>query len=336
MKRPTPTRLIRGTSIAVIGLSLLLPSVISPAQAADAGWKLGFSFGLDDTPIYAQVLKPAQMQAAELGISIIEGAAKSDCTRQVADINRMIDSGVKAVTFLGLCGDTSAYGSVLAKARSMGVKTISYAFVDPGADGSVTFDEMQAGTAMGTDALAWIKRKYGSDFSKFSWGVLECSFAPSSVKQRYKIPIEMITKATGKKPRSADCANTPAQARAKVRGWLKQDPNLDMVLGFVDTGAIGAAQAFKMSGAKPGSVYVAGIDGQAQALQMMLKDGSKGPFKASYASPLAGPIQVRTAYDIVNGTGPAAVVLEYTPLRASNPAGIKKWINTQYKPWGIG
>lgn len=321
----------------VVMAALLLPAFATPpAYASDGGWKLGFSFGLDDTPIYAQVLKPAQLKAAELGITLVEGAAKSDCTRQIADMNEMVNAGVKAVTFLGLCGDTAAYDPVLAKARSLGVKTISYAFVDPGADGSITFDETQAGTEMGADALAWITRKYGSDYSKFSWGILECSFAPSAVKQRYEIPIAMITKATGKKPRVADCANTPARARAKVAGWLRKDPNLDMVLGFVDTGAIGAAQAFKESGAKPSSVYVAGIDGQAQALQMMLKDGPRGPYKASYASPLAGPIQVSTAYGMVNGTGPSTVVLGYTPLRASNPAGIRKWINTQYKPWGIG
>jgi hypothetical protein len=45
---------------------------------------------------------------------------------------------------------------------------------------------------------------------------------------------------------------------------------------------------------------------------------------------------VKTPYNIINKSGPSAVLLGYTGLKATDPAGINKWINTQLKPWGLG
>lgn len=327
------TRVISAASVGAV----LAAGSLAPAQAvspmADTGWKLGFSFGLDDTPIYGLVLTPAQKRAGQLGITLVEGAAKSKCETQVSDMRSMIASGVRAITFLGLCGEGGAYDQVVAEGKAKGVTMVSYAFKHPGADGSIVFNDKQAGTKMANDALKWAKAKYGKDkYKNFSWGLLECSFAPPSIQERFKIPKAMITKATGKAPLTADCQNDPASAQKVVETWLKKDPGLDMVLGFVDSGALGAYQAFKQAGAKRNTVYVAGIDGQKEALDLLLKGGG-GIYQASYALPLTGPIQVNVPYNIINKTGPSAVNLGYTGLYANNPAGVTKWINTQIKPW---
>lgn len=329
------SRVIKGVVAGSVVAGLGLFGAV-PAQAADTGWKLGFAFGLDDGPIYPLVLGPAKIQAEKLGISLVEGAAKSKCETQVSDIQNMINSGVKAVTFLGLCGDGAAYDKVVAEGKAKGVTMVSYAFKAPGADGSITFDDVQAGTKMGNDAVAWIKKKYGSDYKNFSWGALPCSFAPPSVQERTKIATAIIQKATGKKPLTADCKMDPASAQKTVETWLKKDKKLKMVVALVDAGGLGAAQAFKNAGTKPGTAYVAGVDGQTEALQLMLKDGPNGPYQASYALPATGPIQVKTPYNIINKSGPSAVLLGYTGLKATDPAGINKWINTQLKPWGLG
>lgn len=329
------SRIVKGVVATSVVAGLALVAAV-PTQAADTGWKLGFAFGLDDTPIYPLVLGPAQIQADKLGITLVEGAAKSKCETQVSDIQNMINSGVRAVTFLGLCGDGAAYDKVIAEGKAKGVTMVSYAFKAPGADGSITFNDVQAGTKMGQDAVAWIKKKYGTNYKNFSWGVLPCSFAPPSVQERTKIATAIVTKATGKKPLTSDCALDPASGQKVVETWLKKDKKLKMVLALVDAGGLGAAQAFKKAGTKPGTAYVAGVDGQTEALQLMLKDGPNGPYQASYALPATGPIQVRTPYNIINKTGPSAVLLGYTALKATDPAAINKWINTQLKPWGLG
>ena len=330
-------QLTRAIASVSVGAVLAAGVLAAPAQAVDpnaiTGWKLGFSFGLDDTPIYGLVLTPAQKRAGQLGVTLVEGAAKSKCETQVSNMRDMISSGVKAVTFLGLCGDGAAYNQVVAEGKAKDVTMVSYAFKHPNADGSITFNDKQAGTKMANDALKWAKGKFGaSKYKGFSWGLLECSFAPPSVQERFKVPKAMITKATGKAPLTADCQNDPASAQKVVETWLKKDPGLDMVLGFVDSAALGAYQAFKQKGTKKGTVWVAGVDGQKEALDLMAKGGG-GIYQASYALPLTGPIQVDVPYNIINKSGPSSVNLGYTGLYSSQPAGITKWINKQIKPW---
>lgn len=330
--------LTRIIATASVGAVVAAGAIAAPAQASAptapiTGWKLGFSFGLDDTPIYDLVLTPAKKQADLLGISLVEGSAKSKCETQVQNMRDMISSGVKAVTFLGLCGEGGAYDQVVAEGKAKGVAMVSYAFKHPNADGSITFNDKQAGAKMAADAVVWAKAKFGAKkYKDFSWGLLECSFAPPSIQERFKIPKAIVTKATGKKPLTADCQNDPASAQKVVQGWLQKDKGLDMVLAFVDSAGLGAYQAFKQAGAKKNSVWVAGIDGQREALDLMAKGGG-GIYQASYALPLTGPIQVKVPYNIINKTGPSSVNLGYTGLYSSQPAGVQKWINTQIKPW---
>lgn len=329
------TRIIATASVGAVVAAgaLTAPAQAVAPQAPITGWELGFSFGLDDTPIYDLVLTPAKKRASQLGITLVEGSAKSKCETQVQNMRDMISSGVRAITFLGLCGEGGAYDQVVAEGKAKGVTMVSYAFKHPGADGSITFNDKQAGTKMATDAIAWAKTKFGpTKYKNFTWGLLKCSFAPPSIQERFKIPEAAVTKATGKKPLTADCQNDPASAQKVVQSWLQKDKGLDMVLAFVDSAALGAYQAFKQAGAKKNTVWVAGIDGQREALDLLAKGGG-GIYQASYALPLTGPIQVNVPYNIINKTGPSSVNLGYTGLYASNPAGVTKWINTQIKPW---
>jgi ABC-type sugar transport system substrate-binding protein len=327
---------IAATSALLSAVAIAAPAQAinsqGPLQAPDKDWKLGFSFGLDDTPIYDLVLTPAKKQARKLGVTLVEGNAKSKCETQIQDIRSMITSGVKAVTFLGLCGDGAAYDQVVAEGRKAKVVMVSYAFKHPKANGSIVFNDKQAGGEMAADAIAWAKAKFKGKYKDFSWGLLECSFAPPSIQERFKIPKKEITKATGKAPLTADCQNDPASAQKTVETWMQKDPGLDMVLGFVDSAAVGAYQAFKQAGAKKNSVYVAGIDGDNEVLELLRKGGD-GIYQATYALPLTGPIQVQVPYNIINKTGASSVNLGYTGLYATNPAGVRAWIKKQITPW---
>jgi ABC-type sugar transport system substrate-binding protein len=302
------------------------------ASATGKGYKLGFSFGLDDTPIYGLVVGPARKRAGQLGVSLIEGSAKSKCEAQVADMENMIVTGARAVTFLGLCGDGAAYNKVVRDGKAKGVTMVSYAFQHPEADGSITFNDEGAGQDLAADALAWIDEKFGTTYDNFSWGLISCSFAPPSIQKRSTIPKKEITAKTGKAPLEKDCANDPKTAQETVETWLAKDPGLDMVLAHVDSAALGAYQAFKQKGAKPGSVYVGGVDGQREAVDL-LATGGDGIYQFSAALPLTGPIMVDIPNNIITGSGPASVRLNYTPLTADHPQAAKNWITKEFEPW---
>jgi ribose transport system substrate-binding protein len=308
----------------------------SPTKASSGsqsqGYKLGFSFGLDDTPIYSLVLGPAKKRADQLGVSLVEGSAKSKCETQVSDIENMISTGVKAVTFLGLCGEGAAYDKVVADGQAKGVTMVSYAFQHPMADGSISFDDAQAGQDIADAAAAWAEKKFEGDYAEFSWGLLSCSFAPPSIQERFLVPKAAIAEATGKDPVEADCANDPKSAQEVVDTWLAKDPGLDMVLAYVDSAGLGAYQAFKQAGAEPGSVFVGGIDGQREAVELIAQGGD-GIYQYSGALQLTGPLMVDIPNNIITGDGPGTVTLNYTPLTSDDPQGAKDWITNEFEPW---
>ena len=224
------------------------------------GFKLGFAYGLENTPIFQNVLRPVEAAAAEDGVEVLTGSADSKCDKQIQDMQNMIQSGVQALVFLGLCGEGNAYDKVLADAASKDIVTVSYAFQHPEADGSVQFNDAQGAKLFADNATAWIKDNFKAPYDDFSYATLPCSFAPPPIQLRTKVVAEAVTKLTGKKPYdSVDCALAPDPAEA-VTTYLRKDPGLDMVIGTVDAGAYGAYLAMKQAG-KSGDVYVGGMDG---------------------------------------------------------------------------
>lgn len=336
-------RRVRTVSVALLAAASLL---VTAGCSGDSGGKppttaagdigpirLGFSVGMDDTPLNALLANPAKKKAAQLGVTLVEGQARSKCENQIRDLENYLATGVDAVTFLGLCGDGKAYDRIVREGRAKGVVMVSYAFQHPDADGAITFDDRTAGQLVADDAVAWLQNKFHGDFKDFSWGLLPCSFAPPAIQQRTEIPKARIVELTGKKPLEKDCAQDPRTAQETVETWLRTDPGLDMVLTQVDAGALGAYQAYRQNpSTRPGQVYVGGVNGEREVVELIARGGD-GIFQFTAALPLTGPYMVEVPRNILSGQGPTTTALNYTPLSAARPQDARQWIEKEMAPW---
>jgi ABC-type sugar transport system substrate-binding protein len=299
-----------------------------------AGATFGFAYGMESSPVYNTVLKPAKAEAARQHIKLLEGSANGKCDAQLHDLDNMIQSGVKAITFLGLCGAGAAYDRPIASARRKGITMVSYAFAHPKADGSITFDDKQAGELTAADASRWLRSTFKGDYASFKWALMPCSGAPPIVQQRIKVVRKVIVALTGVKPfDDKDCALDPQAGQQATKSWLQKAPKLNMVIGINDAGALGAYQALKQSTTVDRSrLYVAGMDGQREAVQLLARGGD-GIYHFTAAVPICsvGHQIVQVPAGIVRGsTDASSVVMKYVPLSAANRSGVRAFYDQQF------
>lgn len=295
------------------------------------GFKLGFAYGLENTPIYQNVLRPVRAAAEKANVEIQTGSADSQCDKQIQDIENMVQSGVNAVVLLGLCGEGKAYDKVLADAASKDIRTVTYSFEHPSADGSIMFNDQQGAELFAEDAVAWIKKNFKAPYDDFSFATLPCSFVPPSIALRTKVVADAVTKLTGKKPyASVDCAMAPEPAKKAVTTYLRKDPGLDMVIGIVDAGAYGAYLAMKQAG-KSGKVYVGGMDGTQESVDLISRGGD-GIYRFSGALPFRqlGEAVVKVPENIINGTGADSTMLNYTAVTVEDTDHAKQWLQENF------
>ncbi|MCG3208703.1 MAG: hypothetical protein FOGNACKC_02315 [Anaerolineae bacterium] len=117
-----------------------------------------------------------------------------------------------------------------------------------------------------------------------------------------------------------ETAGDPVRGRSVAQAWLKQYPDLNMILGFNDGSALGAYQAVIAAGRNQADkFFVGGIDAVPDAIAA-IKAG--GAYQASVTQPAEeiGLLAVRTIVAAIKGLPYEPVLnIEYLPV---NPANI--------------
>ncbi len=117
-----------------------------------------------------------------------------------------------------------------------------------------------------------------------------------------------------------ETAGDPIRGRSVAQAWLKQYPDLNMILGFNDGSALGAYQAVLAAGRNQADkFFVGGIDAVPDAISA-IKAG--GAYQASVTQPAEeiGLLAVRTIVAAIKGLPYEPVLnIEYLPV---NPANI--------------
>lgn len=233
---------------------------------------IGFAYGLDDAPIYQNVLAPAQVRATDVGAIIVEGAAASNCEAQLADIDNMIASGVDAVVMLNLC--PGGYDTQIQSAQAAGIAVVTYLWDHPDADGRILLSDEVPGEMLADAVIDWYDDEFTGGADEFSWLLHSCSFAPPNIQLRTDIPKERVTAHTGVEPVEVDCALAPQPSLDATLEVLQADPGIDVVIGLVDGAALGSYAAFEQTdGVDRSNVFIAGVDGELPAIELIADGG---------------------------------------------------------------
>lgn len=322
-----------------IAVPLVLAAVVVPVATtnatspASAGGTIAFSYGNESAGIYPIVAGPARLQAEARGYEFVEGSANGDCEQQVRDVENFVVQEVDAIVVLPLCG-VEPLLPVLQQASEAGIKIVGYSTEIPDVgDAAIVYQNVEGAQAVAAEALRWIEEEYTGDPENFSWALYTYDQCGTACTDRTDPIREMIVEATGVEPFEAESVDETSGLES-AETFLQQDPDLAMVIGINDAGALGAYQAFQAAiadGRDPGSIFVGGMDGQTEALELIAQGGGEnGIYRASGALILddLGRAVADLPADLLEGKDVTVLELPYELVTPADPARAQEIVDT--------
>ena len=271
------------------------PTTASSSSAPEPSKiKIGVSFYTERIPIYATMRQGVEAAAAAAGVEIIYADANSEVETQTNQIANMVTNGVAAI----ICSPVDATAMVPAyeAARAAGVKMISAAnkvddkyedsFVAPDLVdyAKQTMDRMIEGMGgkgkimliTGPPQIAFVQ------LQKLGW---EASLAEHP-------DIEVVAEGVVEDL-------TTAKAVDVATSLLTANPDVTGIMSSTDNIGVGVVQALESAGIDTASVFTAGWDAQANAVELV-KEG-KYTLTLSFLAYKWGEIAFATALEAAKG-----------------------------------
>ena len=275
------------------------------SQAEASKGTIAFSYGNETAGIYPIVAGPARLQAEARGYEFIEGAANGDCTKQVDDVENFIVQQVDAIVVLPLCG-LEPLQPTIDKAVAADIVVVGYSTPVPGGSAAIVYQNVEGATKVADEALRWLEEDFTGDQDDFSWVLFTYDQCGSACTQRTDPIRQIIVDATGVVPLEAAVVSEAAGLE-NTETFLQANPNIAIVIGINDAGALGAYQAVQAqieAGRDSSEFFIAGMDGQNEALELLAAGGGEGGiYRASGALILdeLGKAVANLPIDIVEG-----------------------------------
>ncbi len=236
----------------------------------------GFSHPYAEVPIVAAVKQEVKSIGEQDGWKVLlDETQAGDLQKQLAVLDTWITQKVTAMNVAAF--DPTAYEATARRAVDAGIVWTTYGGRMETGAGGVLFPPELSGEVTGRAAVDWINR----NDPNAEVLVLEL---PTGGPQRARtdVPIRMIEEQTRARIVAVQGAIEQSRGLQVTEDVLQAHPNVTVVIGHNDDGALGAADAFRKVGKQdPSRVWIVGQDGSKDALAA-LKAGNTF-FKASAA-----------------------------------------------------
>jgi ABC-type sugar transport system substrate-binding protein len=237
--------------------------------------ELAFSHANSGTPVATAVQRFAEKRADEVGAELLAGNPQLKVETQIQEVETWITQGVNAMCVFPVT--VEAFEPLAKRARDAGIVFTTYAVELENSDGAVLFSNEQSGEIIGKHAVKWINENLGGEGEVL---LLGAGTASPDLLPRIEIPKKMIQEQTNAKVVAEQDGVDPTAGLNVAETVLRSHPNMNIVIGLNDDGALGAARAFQNAGKDPAKTYVGGQDGALDALKAIEKGGH---FKATAA-----------------------------------------------------
>jgi ABC-type sugar transport system substrate-binding protein len=313
------------------------------ASVALAGGRIPSAFGATDTRsatqytigiglpfrtsiVYNPLLKGFEQGAKETGATFLQSSSADNLQSQLSDLNSWIARPVNAITMFPL--SPNSLGPIVKKAHAKGIKVVGYAVHVPGEDGYVIFNNQGGSKAIGVEAAKWLTKNKGG-----AGKIAVLDDTTPVARQRLDPAIAVLKKMV---PNSTIVArpkvDPPIESNAytAAQSILQANPDVSLFLCVDDDEALGVHQAVKAAGHKPTDIWIAGMDGSLQNMQLLLSGQMIG---ASGALPLKeiGRQAVHVPVNILTGKGPHHYIAQYLIVTHETPALAQRLIKDYAK-----
>ena len=241
-----------------------------PQQGGEETGKLKIGLSVMDlsNSYFAEFANGAQKYADENGIDLIINDPQSDTQKQVSAIENFISSGCNAIVVSALDAESSR--GVIAEAEAAGIRVITETTFVEEATSCVTFQEYDFGYALGSAAGKWIAEKLGGEAK---YAILNQPTLPQVIDRENGIKAGIEEFAPNAELAATAAANLTDTGMRATETILQANPDIQVVLGVNDSGALGAYEAVMASGLDLTNFFVGGCDGATEALTK-IKDGT--------------------------------------------------------------
>ncbi|MEV6632826.1 sugar ABC transporter substrate-binding protein [Actinoplanes sp. NPDC051470] len=262
-------------------------------QGAGETLKVGFitKFPVDFYDIMVDAVKKYDAEHADVEVLFGQGKSGTDDEGVINHVENMIAKGVKAIA---ITPTSPAVQTALDKAVKAGIKVVLVDNDIPGWTGKssvVATDNLAGGKLAGT----WLA-EHLADGAKI--GILQGRIGNPSLDDRVKGLKETLgSKATVVAEPATDCDQTKGLNAAQ--DMLTAHPDLTAIYGACGPPIIGALQAVKAAGKKPGDITVVGFDASPDELKS-IKAGEQTGSVAQFPAKM-GSLGIETAVSAARG-----------------------------------
>jgi ribose transport system substrate-binding protein len=285
----------------VIRSILILICIIS--LVVSLGWgfkkskkiKIGFLVHDLTNPFWNTQARGAKDKAKELGITLTVLDAQVDPAREINAWENWITEGVDGIMIS--CVDQKASKAYAKRAQQKGIFVVAAVHPLEGADASLGNDEYKYGFIAGEEAGRWINEKLGG---KAEFAILSADVTAFVIPRSDGIRDGVLSIAPNAKLVARQDAYQTETGMSVTESILQAHPNVKVICGMNDSGALGAYEAVRAAGKESKDFFISGTDATKEAC-VKIKEG--GMFKASVdmAPYDSGKREVEMLYKLIKG-----------------------------------
>jgi len=293
----------RGRILALCTVAMLVFSVV--AFAAPKTWVVGFSqIGSESEWRTANTISVQNAFLEDPTFNLIYSDAQQRQENQIKALRSFIARRVDCILFTALV--ETGYGPVLQEAKRAGIPVVmidrDVAKEDRGLRLTIMGSDFVKEGEKAAEWLAEYLKKQGLDDGRKTVNIVELQGTTGSAPaiDRYNgFRNVMKNHSNWKITRSQTGNFTSSEGKMVMEAFLKADRNIDVLYAHNDQMALGAIQAIKEAGRKPGKdIIIVAIDAVKGAFEAMVA----GEMNCSVeCSPLLGPQALQAVRDLRDG-----------------------------------
>jgi len=220
-------------------------------------------------PYFVAVEAGMKERAGQLGVDLHVHDARSDAASQVSAIENWIAMELDAIIITPF--DTDALVDVVRRAHEAGIPLINGNQEYTGhKDAFITIPEFGYGRMIGVQAGRWIRDELDGEAEV----AILTREAIGSIVYRTEGIIDGIHEfAPNAEIVSRQEALTPAEGLAATETILLAHPNLEVIVAFNDSGALGAYEAVIAAGRASDRFFIGGVDAVPDAIDRVKEGG---------------------------------------------------------------
>lgn len=222
-----------------------------------------------ENPYFISVVNGFEAKCKELGTKSFIVDAKYDVAKQVSDIENLIEQGVDAILISPI--DDKAITQVVEKAKEKGIIVLGTAQPVSNSYANYIVNEYEYGKVIGSNAGNWIKDKLNGEAEV---AIISQDNVEAVIQRGNGVEDAIKEIAPNAKIVARQAGDTPEKGMQIIEGVLQQYPNLKVVVGVNDSGAIGGYEAVKALGKATDDFFVGGADATAEAIAKMKEENS--------------------------------------------------------------